>query len=184
VGQCRDGHSLGHLDLVRIQGVIETHPRQIELDVFGQVLRQADHFDVGHMVGDHAALGLDTGRRGLALEVDRQVQTDLLVLQHALQIDVHDSIARRVHLHVLDDDGLLLGPDLDVDDRGVELLVADQRQQFVMLEREPRGLGVSAVENGGNHAGMTQAAARTLALLITRFRAEFESNTHLMLLND
>ncbi len=41
----------------------------------------------------------------------------------------------------------------------------------MMLEREPGWLGMSAVENCGNLAGMTQAAARTLALIITRFRA-------------
>jgi hypothetical protein len=47
-----------------------------------------------------------------------------------------------------------------------------------MLQGEPRWLNMSAVEYGGNFAGMTQAAARTLALIITRFRAEFESDTH------
>ena len=127
---------------------------------------------------NHAALGLDARRRGLTLEVDRHVQADLLVFEHALQVDMHDGVARRVHLHVLDDDRLLLRADVDADDRGIEFLVAHQRQQFVMLEREPRRLAMSAVENGGNLAGMTQAAARTFALIITRFRAEFESDTH------
>ena len=49
-----------------------------------------------------------------------------------------------------------------------------------MLEREPDRLRVSAVENGGNLAGMTQAAARTLALVIAWFRIQFESDTHVM----
>ena len=49
----------------------------------------------------------------------------------------------------------------------------------LMLEREPRGLGMGAVQDCGNLAGMTQAAARTFALIITRFRADFESDTHL-----
>ena len=40
-----------------------------------------------------------------------------------------------------------------------------------MIEREPRGLALPAIEDGGNLPGMTQAAARTFALIVTRFRA-------------
>ena len=130
------------------------------------------------MVRDHTTLGLDARRGRRAAEVNRQVQTDFFIFHHALQIDVHDRGARRMHLYILDDGRLFLAADTDADDRGVELLVSRQGQYFVMLEREPRGLGMSAVEDGGNLAGMTQAAARTFALIITRFRADFESDTH------
>ena len=53
-----------------------------------------------------AALALHARGRGLALEVDRDVDADLLRLQDALQVDVHDGVARRVQLQILDDRGL------------------------------------------------------------------------------
>jgi hypothetical protein len=37
---------------------------------------------------------------------------------------------------------------------------------------------VGTVEDSGNLAGMTQAAARTLALVIALFRIQFEGDTH------
>ena len=55
---------------------------------------------------------LHARRRGLALEVDRHVDADLLGLHDALQVDVHDGVARRVHLQILDDRSLRLVADL------------------------------------------------------------------------
>ena len=44
--------------------------------------------------------GLHARRDALALEVDRQMNLELLVLDHALQIHVHHDVLRRMHLHV------------------------------------------------------------------------------------
>ena len=66
---------------------------------FGRQVTSTSRAHVRH----DAALGLDARGDRLALEVDRQLDADLLVLDDALQVDVHDGILRRVHLHVLDD---------------------------------------------------------------------------------
>ena len=106
--------------------------------------------------------------------MDRDVDADLLVLQHALHVDVHDGVARRVHLQILDDRGLLLVADDEIDDRRVELLVVDERHQLLVIERDGTGFDVTPVQDCRHAPRMTQAAARTLALAITELGGEFE----------
>src|SRR5204863_4171165 len=136
--------------------------------------------DVGAHVRYHAALGLDAGRHALSAEVDRQPDTDRLVLDHALQIHVHDHVLRRVHLHVLDDGFLGALADLQPHDRGVEALVGDHGEKILLVQNEGLGVLAGAVQDGGDLAGVTQAAARTLALHLADIRAEGERNTHYM----
>ena len=92
----------------------------VHLDEFRQVLRQAGDFDVVAHVRQHAALLLDAHRLGVALEVQRHVHPDLLVLQHALEVDVHDLVLVRMALHVLQHRGLALVADLEREDGRVE----------------------------------------------------------------
>jgi hypothetical protein len=106
------------------------------------------------------------------------MDADLLRLHHALHVDVHDGVARRVHLQVLDDGSLLLVAHDQVDDRGVELLVVDERHQLLMIQGDGAGFSCSPVEDCRHASGMTQAAARTFALAITELGGEFERNTH------
>ena len=110
--------------------------------------------------------------------MDRQADLEHLALDHALQVHVHDGVARRMHLHVAHDRRLRLRIHLQADDGGVELLVVDQRQQLLVIEHEIRRLTLAAVENGGDLTGTTQAAARTLALIVTRVRADLKCATH------
>src|SRR5665213_2323151 len=49
-----------------------------------------------------------------------------------------------------------------------------------MIEHDIGRLTVSAVENCGDFAGTTQAAARTLALVVTRVRANLKRGTHVV----
>jgi hypothetical protein len=116
--------------------VVQVHRGQIELQKFRQVLRQAAHFDVRAHMRNDATLAFDAGRRGLALEMNRQPQPDLLVLHDALQIDVHYGMARRMHLHILDDGFLRFAIDVDAYDRRVELLAVNHRQQILLIEHE------------------------------------------------
>src|ERR1035438_8719789 len=51
-----------------------------------------------------------------------------------------------------------------------------------MIERDVARLTIAAVENRGDLTGTTQAAARTLALIGTRLRANLKRNTHDLLL--
>src|SRR5262249_50905703 len=150
------------------------HAREIELEELRQVLRQAAHLDISTHVRDHAALGLHTGRDRLALEMDRETDADALVLNHALQVDVHHQVLRRVHLYVLDDGFVHALADLQPHDRGIKALIPDHREQVLLIEYQRLGVLVGAVEDGGDLAGVTQAAARTLALHHADIRAESE----------
>ena len=60
----------GSLDVREVVDLIELEVRDVELEVLGQVARQAAHFDVGQQVIDDAALILDALRLELAEEVD------------------------------------------------------------------------------------------------------------------
>ena len=102
------------------------------------------------------------------------MDADLLVLDHALQIHVHDDVARRVHLDVLDDGGLRLVAHLQLHDGRVEALVVDHRQQILLIEDQRARLLVAAVENGRDLSRVTQAAARTFALRLAEVRADGE----------
>ena len=79
-----------------------------------------------------------------------------------------------MHLQILDDRSLGLVTHLEVDDRRVELLVVDQRHQLLVIERNGTGFDVTPVQDCRHFSGMTQAAARTLALAITELGGEFE----------
>ena len=106
--QLRHRHAGRQRDVRQMQRVVEVHGRQVQLEELRQILRQAADFDVLHQVRDDAALGLHARRRRFALEVNRQMNLQLLVLEHPLQIHVHDGIARRMHLHVAHDRRLCL----------------------------------------------------------------------------
>src|SRR5450631_1202920 len=102
----------------------------------------------------------------------------LLILQNPLQIHVHHGIDRRMPLHLAYDGRLSLRIDIDADDRGIESLVIDHRQQLLMIERDIARLAVAAIKNRWDFTGTTQAAARTFALIVTRVRAHLKRNTH------
>lgn len=101
------------------------------------------------------------------------------VFEHALQIHVKDLVLGRMTLHILQDRGLLLASDAQRDDRGIEALVHQQRQQILMIQNQLLRLLVSAVKNRRNLAGTTQAAARTLPLhAIPRIGDEIKRGFH------
>ena len=109
------------------------------------------------------------------MEMQRDADPDLLGLHYALQIHVQYGVASRVALHVLQNGGLRLIADLHIHDRAVEALVVEQRQQLLVIERQPARFAMAAVQNSRHLAEMTQAAARTLALLVVpELGAEFE----------
>jgi hypothetical protein len=128
-------------------------------------------------VRDDAAL-LDARRAGLALEVQRDRDADLFVLEHALQVHVQHGVLGRVALHVLEHRGLAHVADLQVDDGRVEALVVEHQQQAGVVERERTRLTVPPVEDGGHLVRATQAAARTFALDIAELGDEFERGFH------
>jgi len=110
--------------------------------------------------------------------VQRDRDADLLVLEHALQVDVQDGVLRRMALHVLQHGGLRHVADLEVDDGRVEALVVQHQQQLGVVERQGARLTVATVEDGGDLVRATQAAARTFALGVTELGGEFERSLH------
>ena len=157
-----------------MQALVERQARNVDFDELRQVLRQAAHVQIHLLVRHDATLLLHAARRVLALEVQRDADADLVGLHHALQVDVQDGVASRVTLHVLQDRSLRLIAYPQVQDRAVELLVVEQRQQLLMVEGEPARIAVAAVQDSRHLARVTQAAARTFALVVSELGANFE----------
>jgi len=149
VSQARQLDPRRHLDVSQEQRVVQVHAREVEFEELRQIVRQAGDLGVRHHVRDHAALGLDARGRRLALEVDGQVQADLFALDHALQIQMHDGVAGRVHLHVADNRRLFFSADDDADDRREKPLIPDQSENLAMIQSERSWLTLGAIENRG-----------------------------------
>ena len=98
--------------------------------------------------------------------------------QHALQVHMHHCVLRRMHLHILDDGLLVLAIHLDGDDAGIEALVLDDGQQLQLVQRDVRRFTLATIEDGRHLARATQAAARTLALVVARLGANYELLAH------
>src|SRR6185503_9046593 len=124
------------LEVGELDHLVDLEARDVDLDELRQVLRQAAHLDVVAHVPEHAALLLDALRLGAAPEVERNAHLDLLVLQHALEVDVHDLVLVRVALHVLEDCGLLLFADLERQDSREEALVVYQLRELRVVDDE------------------------------------------------
>jgi hypothetical protein len=161
-----------------VVNLIQLERRDVELEVFRQVARQAAYFDVGHQVIDHAALVLDALRLGLPKEVDRHGQRDLDVFADALEVEVHDQRAGRMTLDVFDDDLLRLRADLQRQDARVEGLAAHLILERVVIEDERLGRFAAAVHDGGDFAGLAKAAAIGAAELRARLSGQFECDFH------
>ena len=174
VDQLRQLHALAQHELGEMDELAQTEVQQIDLDELGQVLRQAQHLDVVAQVGDHAALRLDAHRGSLVGEVQGHAHADLLVLVHPLEVDVKDLALPRVALHILEHRSLLLVAGLQVQDGGVETLLVEHLHQLGVVDREGAGRLVTTVDDRRDLAGTTQAAARTLALVVPELHGEFE----------
>ena len=127
---------------------------------------------------DDAALILDALRLGFAGEVDAYGDRDLDVLADALEVEVHDQRPDRVTLDVLDDDLLRLRADLQRQDARVERLAAHLVLERVVVEDEGLGCFAAAVHDGGDFAGLAQAAAIGAAELRARLSGQFECGFH------
>jgi hypothetical protein len=157
-----------------VQRLVEVQARDVDLEEFRQILRQALHHELIPQVRHHAALGLHARCRLLALVVQRHRQADRFVLEYPLQVHVHDLVLPRVALHVAQDRRLRLVTDLQLHDRGVELLVVECKPQPGVVKGQRARFALAAVEDRGYAPRVTQAAARTLPLVIAELRGQFE----------
>jgi hypothetical protein len=107
----------------------------------------------------------DGAGRGLALDVHRDLDLDLLAALDDDEVEVLDDLVHRVLLHVLDERELGGAADLELE-HGVRL--ADEQQDLVARQREVAGVGAVAVEHGGDLAGGADLARRALAERLAR----------------
>ena len=98
---------------------------------------------------DLAAALLHAGSDVFADEVQRNVHPDLLVLDDALEVHVHDLVLRRMALQILQDRGLALLTDLDIQDARIERLVLELLQDLVVVKYQCAGRTPGAVDNCG-----------------------------------
>ena len=121
--------------------------------------------DVGGLDREQQGLGVDGHdglRRGLALDVHRDVDADLLAAADDDQVDVLDDRLDRVTLHVLGQRELLLAVDLD-GQQGVGVL--ERHHRVVAGQGDVHGLGAVAVHHGGDLVVAADLARRALAEL-------------------
>ena len=109
--------------------------------------------------------GVDRAGRGLALDVDRDVDDDLLAAAHQHQVDVVDAALDRVALDVLGERELRAPVEVQ-GEQGVG--VALQREKgLVAGQREVHRVGAVAVQDGGDEPGAAGTAGGALAELGT-----------------
>ena len=77
-------------------------------------------------------------------------------------------------LHIAQQAHFLLAFEIDVEHGGIEGLLAQQLKQLVVVNIDLLRLGRTAIQNAGDPAGATQAAARSGALSIALVCVEFE----------
>src|SRR5437588_557220 len=133
-----------------MQRVADGEVAEIDLDVFRQVVGEADDVELVQHVVHHAALLLHA--RGLlgVHEVQRHLHVDLLVLGDTLEVDVLHLRLERMHAHRAQQHLLFRAGDVEREDRGVELLVPEIQVEILVVEVD-RDRGVlAAVEDAGD----------------------------------
>ena len=73
---------------------------QVDLDELRKVLRQARDVELVQHMGHDRARKLDRRRQFAVDEVQWHLHVDLAVFVDALEVDVQDLVAERMHLHV------------------------------------------------------------------------------------
>src|SRR5699024_850475 len=116
---------------------------------------------------------------GLILAGDGDLDDDLLALADHEQVGVLDHAGQRVHVDLLGQRELLLALDVQRED-GVGARVAQDRGELERAEQQVAGLGVVAVEHGGDQEVAAGAARGALAELGTDGGGELVGVSHAM----
>src|SRR5690606_2883474 len=168
------GHAFRQLDVASVQNGTAFQSGKVNFDTLGQIGRQAGNFQFGDRVNNHGGRQFHSRRNVGVDEVQRHLGGDALVLGHALEVDVQNLLLVGVPLHGTQQHvahGLAV--DDQVENGGVVLFLANGVVGFVVIQLDVQGLGIAAVNDGGNTACATQAAARTRTLDAARSGVEF-----------
>ena len=148
--------ALGQLDLARedLRAGLEALDR--DGDALGDVGGLDLELEARAVGGDHGV------GSSVTLDVDRDVDGDLLALEHDDQVDVLDDRLDRVALHVLGQGELLLAVE-DDGEQGVARL--ERLHRLVGSEGDVHRVGTVAVHDGGDLVVAADLASRALAEL-------------------
>ncbi len=178
MGERHQFHAFRQFQMGKMHRLVQLHLRQIHLDEFRQVLREAGYFQIVYQVRHHAARLLDAGRGIGAGEVQRHAHAQLLGGAHALQVEVHDARLVRMALQGAQHGLFFLAVQFDGEDVRIKRLVLQMLEQRIMLHRYRHGGLFAAVDDARNLVRVPQAAARTFAPGVARFRNQCEINSH------
>jgi hypothetical protein len=106
------------------------------------------------------------------------VHTDFLILDYALQVNMHNRMPGRMALDILDDGRLGQVSDLDIEYTRLKRLALHLVQQLVVIECQSARFTTTAIEDCGYSSLVTQAAARTFPLVVSEFRNQIEFLSH------
>ena len=106
--------------------------------------------------------------------MERHADVDLAIGVDTLEVDVLDLLAEGVHLVVTQQHRLHGTVELEIEDGRVECFLAHRVKQRVVVDLDGFGRLFAAVNNTGNLASATQAAARTRTLQRALGRNDFD----------
>src|SRR5690606_27347389 len=166
--------AFGQLDVAGVQDCTAFQIGEVDFNALRQVTRQAGDFQFGDRVNDHGCGQLHSGRDVGVHEVQRHLGGDALVLGHTLEVNVQNLLLVGVPLHGAQQNAACrLTVNDEFENGGVVLFLANGVVGFVVIQLDVQGLGIAAVNDGGNTTGATQAAARTRTLDAARSGVEF-----------
>ena len=169
-----DRHAGGQLQRRHVDRVADVERRQVDLDEFRQVLRQARDVELVRHVAHDGARFLDRWRDLAVDEVKRHFHVDPAILVDALEVDVQDLVLERVHLHVAQEHLRRAVAELHRQDRRVERLVAQRVKERVVVEFDRLRRAGASVHDARRLAGAAHPAARAATFLRARVCGEFE----------
>src|SRR5690606_21554404 len=150
-----------------------SHAAQVHSDGRRQVGWQAGDFQLGQDVADNLAAQLDGWGHIATFKVQRNFGGDGLRSQNALEVNVQNLLLVRVPLNRAQQHFFSFTVQFHRQDGSVEGFFAQVVVSLVMIQRDHDGLFFATVNNSRNSASVTQAAARTRTLYITRRSGEF-----------
>ncbi len=110
---------------------------------------------------ENAALNLHAGR--IAEGVHGNLDAHANVHGDAEEIDVEQAAGDRIDEPVFQDGGLMLAAEIDLEERVVAALRAENIADLLGVDRERERFAFAAVKHGGNLAGQAEAASFVFA---------------------
>ncbi len=165
-----DPHALRRRDAVEQERVAEVHPGDVDDERLGDGGREGCDLDLAQLVVEDAAV--DDARRLLdALELDRHDGRRLLGEVDAEEVDVRDLATDRVTVSGLDQDGLRLAVEFDIE-QGVARDEDDAKIR--RCDRDRRGILIETVKDPGDLASTAQATSLARAASLAGLDCERE----------